>query len=88
MSINEKTASAHMEEKPASALEKGYNEDQQLERVNTVDIDNYHGIDLRTVLVYIVRTLPGRSMRMTLTARRLSASSTLYNSSTLLDRVQ
>jgi len=54
MSINEKMASAHTEEKPASSLEKGSNNGQQLERIDTVDIDNYHGIDLRTVLVYIV----------------------------------
>ena len=29
-----------------------------LDRIATVDIDNYHGINLKTVLVYAVRTVP------------------------------
>jgi len=55
MGVDDKMASLNMEEKPASMLEKGPRGDQAVERVATVDIDNYHGIHPRTILVYIVR---------------------------------
>lgn len=48
-------SSSHTEEKPASVLEKAETRNDRVERIATVDVDNYHGIDLKTVLVYIVR---------------------------------
>jgi len=81
-------ASAHMEEKPASSLEKGPNNDQQLERIATVDVDNYHGIDLRTILVYVVRAILCQSIGTALTSCRLFVSYTLYSFSMSLDRAQ
>ncbi|KAK5954684.1 hypothetical protein OHC33_004408 [Knufia fluminis] len=57
MSVDEKMASTHTEEKSASTLEKNHHNDQQLERIDTVNVDNYHGIDLRTFLVYMALCL-------------------------------
>lgn len=47
-------SSTHTEEKPASVLEKGDSRHNQVERIATIDVDNYHGIDAKTILVYIV----------------------------------
>lgn len=55
MTSDSKMASSHVEE-PDPALEKGSHE-ANLDRVATVDVDNYHGIDLRVVLVYLALCL-------------------------------
>ena len=55
--MDDKMNTTHQEhEKSASELEHGsdHGKDQQLDRVATVDIDNYHGLTAKTVLVYIV----------------------------------
>lgn len=54
MSTDQKTAVSHSEHMRGSELEKGSEGAEQLDRVDTVDVDNYHGIDLKTVLVYLV----------------------------------
>ena len=49
--------STHQErEKAASEIENGSDQgkDQQLDRIATVDVDNYHGLTANTVLVYLV----------------------------------
>lgn len=53
MNNDVKMTQTHMEEKPASSIEDGPKDEQYLDRIATVDIDNYHGIDLKTVLVYL-----------------------------------
>lgn len=53
-------SSTHSEEKPSPILEKGNTRHDEMERIATVDIDNYDGIHVKTVLVYIVR-LPALS---------------------------
>lgn len=54
MMVDEKMAPMHAEEK---AIEESVENDQRLDRIDTVDIDNYHGIDIKTVLVYVVRMI-------------------------------
>ena len=46
----------HEHEKTASELENGSDQgkDHQLDRVATVDVDNYHGLTAKTMLVYLV----------------------------------
>lgn len=89
MSIDDKMVSSHMEEKSASTLEKGPRDVQTVERVATVDIDNYHGIHLKTILVYMVQTFfPELIWLPRLTDHRLSVFSRSRSSSTSLDLVQ
>ena len=57
MHANEKMTSAHMEEKPASSIEEGPKDEQHLDRIPTVEVDNYHGIHIKTILVYIALCL-------------------------------
>lgn len=44
----------HVDEKSASSLEEGPEAEQRIDRVATVDVDNYHGVDIRTSLVFLV----------------------------------
>jgi hypothetical protein len=62
--MDDKMATQHNEqEKTASEIENGSDmtKEQEVERVPTVDIDNYHGLHAKTVLVYLVRRFPLRS---------------------------
>ena len=54
MTTENKMSTVHSEEKPPSLLEKNHGNDGQIDRIATVEIDNYHGIDMKTVLVYLV----------------------------------
>lgn len=55
MTSDSKMASSHLDE-PKSSLEKGSRQ-EHLDRIATVDVDNYHGIDLKIVLVYLALCL-------------------------------
>ena len=55
---NDKMNNTHNEhEKTLSEIENGsdHGRDNKLDRIATVDVDNYHGLTLKTVLVYLVR---------------------------------
>lgn len=56
MDHDEKMASTHID-RPESVQEKGFREEEHLDRTATVDVDNYHGIDLKIILVYLALCL-------------------------------
>jgi hypothetical protein len=55
----EKMATLHDEDEKSAAVNEIGSEsprEQEIQRIPTVEVDNYHGLHAKTILVYLVRS--------------------------------